>query len=185
MARKPSRTPPPTVSLQRFWEKYGTWVSSVVVGVLIVVLVMTLLERHRSRQVARGRAELDNVQRDDPGAVMRLKKLELDYADTELVDVIRLRLAQALLRAERHDEAEQAFNALLENKDLLKLYRVQTHLGLAYVAQGKKDYVEARRRFKQVEEDKLYAVEARRMLELIDKLEKEKPAPGLPEAPEK
>jgi len=179
MARKKRREPSPGSPLQQTWEKYGTWITAVVAAVLVVVLAVTLMRRHAERRLAKGRAELTSIARDDVNAVMRLKRLELEYDDTELADGIQLKLAQALQHDKRYDEAEKGFRKLIDREDVLPVYRVQARLGWAYAALAKKEYAEARKRFQQVKEDKLYAFEARRMLELIDELDKkETPTEG-------
>ena len=177
MAAKRRKAPASPHAAQRFWQEYGTWVTTGLTVVLAVVLAGMLFQRHRERQLREGEAELLGVRVGDPTAVVVLKQLAREYGDTRLGPRIQLKHAQALLRSGDFDEAEEQFTRLLQNKAVLQLERVQAHLGLAYVAQEKGDLDEARRRFERVEDDGLYASEARRMLELIDGTA-EKKAPG-------
>jgi len=179
MAAKRRKAPTPPHTLQRLWQQYGTWVTTAVTVVLAVVLVGMLFQRHRERELRKGEAELLAVRVGDPGAAMVLKRLALEYGDTKLGPRIQLKHAQALLRSGDLDEAEGQFARLLQDEAIRPLERVQAHLGLAYVAQEKGHLEEARRRFERVEEDGLYASEARRMLELIDSTAEEK----VPEEP--
>jgi hypothetical protein len=167
--------PSPVPMLEGIWETYGTWITGGVALVLVVVLAGMLVRRHRESRFLTGVAELEKISQDDPMAAMQLNRLELDYGDTTLGPRIQLKLAQVLYRGGDYDGAEKLFKQVAENKTAMRLDQLQAGLGLAYVAQEKGDLAEARTRYEQVEKDGLYAFEARRMLKLLDKIQK-KPA---------
>jgi predicted negative regulator of RcsB-dependent stress response len=164
--------PGPVPLVEQIWETYGTWITGGVVVVLAGALVIMLVQRHRESRFLKGVAELENISQDDPLAAMRLEHLELDYGDTSLGPGIELKRAQMLYRDGDYDGAEKLFKKVAENVKAGRLERLEAGLGLAYVAQEKGDLAEARKRYEQVEKDGLYAFEARRMLRLLDKMEK-------------
>jgi tetratricopeptide (TPR) repeat protein len=163
--------------LQRFWEKYGTWMSAGVAVVLALLLVMTLYRRHAESRLAEGRVRLDMIGHDKDDAV-RLEALAQEYRGTALEPGIELKLGRVLYRSGDSEAAERRFNNVLESETAHDLDRAQAHLGLAYAAQARGDLAEARKRYEKVREDRLYASEAERMLALLDKMEPK-------EAPEK
>ena len=176
MTWKPKKAPVQPGSIERLWEKYGTWVVGGLAVVLAVVLVVMLFRRHQETRARTGQAELEEINRRLPTAVAQLKRLDFEYGDTVLGPRIRLKLAQALFHQGEYDQAESLFSKLVEDKTLLPVERVQVELGLAYLAQERNNLAEARERFKQLEKDGLYAFEARRMLGVIDKMEQEQSA---------
>ena len=172
MTFKRKAEPGPVPFVERIWETYGTWITGGIVLVLGVVLAVMLVQRHRESRFLAGVAELENISPDDATAPMNLKRLEFEYGDTSLGPRIQLKQAQVLYRDGDYDGAEKAFKKVAENAKAGRLERLEAQLGLAYVAQEKGDLAQARTRYEQVAKDGLYAFEARRMLALIDQMQK-------------
>jgi len=206
-ARRKAPVPAPT-RVEQIWKQYGTWIATGVMLVLAVVLVVVLVQRYGERQVRTQRAEFASVsatqmrteamlrsmprggQPDNYGQVRgaaaqaerRIRQLLITCSDPGLQAQMELKLAQMLLKQERYAEAEELLLGLEENETLHLLERVHVRLGLAYAAQGQRKLAEARTRWEGVVEDKLYALEARRQMALIDKTLKStrKPSPSPP-----
>jgi len=174
MTWKPKKTPIQAGSIERIWEKYGTWVLGAVTVVLVVVLAVMFVHRYREGKLRTGETELEGIGRELPTAVTQLRRLEFEYGDTALGPRVQLRLAQVLFWRGEYDEA--LYRKLLEDKTLKPLEKAQVNLGLAYLAQERNNLAEARERFEQVRKEELYASEAARMIDVIDKMET-KPSP--------
>ena len=172
MTFKRKAEPGPVPLVERIWETYGTWITGAIVLALAAALGGMLLQRHRENRFLTGVADLETISQDDPTAAMHLKHLENDYGDTPLGPRIQLKWAQVLYRDGDFDGAEKRFKQVAENVKAGRLERLEAGLGLAYVAQEKGDLVEARKRYQQAEKDGLFAFEARRMLSLLDKMQK-------------
>jgi len=158
--------------LERYWEKYGTWVSGALAVVLAVVLVVVLVNRYYESKAQKGQGELDAVSADDPNALQRLQVLAHDYGETRLDAKIQLKLAQVQFLRGDYPGAEKTLGTLRGSQDLPAVDRAQVDLTLAYVAQEKGEFAEARRRYQVVEDGGLYATEAKHMLDVLDRVQK-------------
>ena len=159
--------------LEQYWEKYGTWVSGALAVALAVVLVVVLMNRYYDSQARKGQTELDAISSEDPNSLQRLQVLAHDYGGTRLDSQIQLKLAQVMYLKGDYEGAEKALLPLRRAAGLSSVDRAQVNLTLAYAAQERGDYAEARRRYKTVEEDGLYASEAKHMQEVLDRVEKQ------------
>jgi len=186
MTWKPKRQATPVSAVEALWEKYGTWITGAVAVGLAAWLAVILVGRWQEGKLKKGQADLEQINRDDPGAAMQLKRLQLEYGDTKVGPRIQLKLAQVMYHNGDFPGAEKLLEPLRGNKDLLPVDRAEVNLELAYLAQERGALAEARKRFEVVRDEGLYAWEADQMLKLLDQMEKgkkETTGEGAPEAP--
>ena len=173
MTWKPKKQNVEVSTVEELWEKYGTWFTGAVALALAVVLCVMLYNRWAEGRMRKGQSELEMINRESPGASMQLKRLALEYGDSKLGPAIQVKLAQVMYRDGEYAAAETLLVKLKADKALSGVDRAQANLELAYLAQEKGEVAEALKRFKTVEEDGLYAFEAKRMTALLEKLQKE------------
>ena len=199
MVAKSRRVAPTPSRVEQLWEKYGTWIISGVVLVLLVVLSIVLVRRYLEGKVRQQREEFAAVSHPIdasrlqgpeqlkaylPQAERELRQQLVSCENPKLRAQIELRLAQILLKQESYADAEAMLVALDANEHLSRVDRALVHLALAYAAQGQNKLAEARTHWERVIADKLYVMEARTQIALIDKTLKKKSTAGGVAAPE-
>ena len=173
MTWKPKKQTMELSTVEELWEKYGTWFTGAIAAALAVWLVVMLVGKWQDSRIHKGQAELEGINPESPGASMQLKRLTLEYGGTKMGPSIQVKLAQVMYRTGDYDGARTLLEKLKAEKDVMGVDRAQADLELAYIALEKGDIDEARKRFKVVEDEGLYAFEAKRMIALLDKLQKE------------